>query len=332
MSPRSRSVAPTPRQLLSQVNKSYNKLVKEKTNKKSRSGSLTAGHRSPRSLQKNAEKDVSTSDYSNEGVLKRLMFIANNSLEQDRKLYKESKNNPVVLAYLQQKLESLLAKNNENCVGSLSEDSLLFATFLLRRKEQNSKRSPNGHMKDNQKDDENLSCLSEINVSEMTQPCSTSLDQVSQTQKVLTKEISSKPILSKGKAGPQGKGKKYLRNVCFFIFIINSLLLYLSLRFMNSDQSVENVRDVSILKNQTDIGNKIIDLNEEERLISLNLEFQKLNQDLQAFAENMHRPKEKSSNLQNLFSYSAVAISLQVILLALYFMYQHATSKSSRKK
>lgn len=122
-----------------------------------------------------------------------------------------------------------------------------------------------------------------------------------------------KVLEQKGSLRLKSKRRCFSNVWCFRLLIINLALLTFTLWPLVFSE-VEQVKEIApIVEGETENGRNGASLSEQERLESLNLEFQKLNQELEAYITNIENPKESFYNFKNLLPLSILSIGLQLL-------------------
>lgn len=108
MQTRSRSQIAIKKQLLQQVTQAHEKIVDKTPESTRRTRSSTPKQVKQKRLRPETKKKGPQVVEKEVSMVKGKFFLGSTSLEDDKKLYKEARNNPAVLAFLKEKLKHSL--------------------------------------------------------------------------------------------------------------------------------------------------------------------------------------------------------------------------------
>ena len=205
----------------------------------------------------------------------------------------------------------------------IADDVLLFTSNLFRKKDPNLKNSFNGQSNCSVRRIPKIPEI--IDLTESVEPQkkpSLNTSKVSNLKESCIKDSSVENSLYQSQILKHLKsGGSMLHSYCFKILLINLALMFLSFYLIGSNHPENNAKHIDNSNNSSyPVG--LVNFTEEERLHNLNLEFQKMNQDLETLIDDISKPKPIHSGPWILSSFSLISFGLQVIFGIFYLAYK----------
>jgi len=277
------------KRLLNQVTRRYSKLMNEKPDNMPRSRSASSSSSSSsRAQPKRAKK--SNFSYTTDNIpynLPKSNVTTGRSLGQDQKLYALCKDNPVVLSYLQEKLHQTTLKGISSQKVHQTEDLIAYTQSMMKE----NKAGKTGSQSVN-KDCQNLR-NNDVKVDKLikSQPMNlrdlphllgdkTRFGTRTRDSKGRLLNQKNKTVVSQGKSWTPFCLKVLVLNLVA-IFILFSVFKTNEVVGLQSYNQKNNLNERGVIR-----GNEG---DESERLNNLDLEFERLNQELEQLIENSQK-------------------------------------------
>lgn len=210
----------------------------------------------------------------------------------------------------------------------MSDNIALFGSTLL-KSELNSKNDNNGQLKNVKLISEKPKAIEPILPDPTNQqaPSPTFGSKISIQKKNLQQSLQKsnvKPQSENSKTLSIKKKKTYIsNNLCFKLLVINLAFFALAIWPAIFTQPVtigESMISINVIDEKENSSKKHSD--PQDILYNLNLEFEKMNQELESFIAEIENPKKATSNFHTLLPFSIIFLGIQLLMWGTYLSFK----------